>query len=79
MDFCVLVAAAIGFVPIGEELGETGSLGGLGKLFKAEIEVMDDDRVFCRKSYLGELVLIFSYRRAVGTDALTLLWCTLEF
>ena len=33
LDLCVLVVVSIAFVPIVEELGETGSLGGLGKLF----------------------------------------------
>ena len=33
LDLCVLVSVAIYFVPIVKEFGETGSLGGLGKLF----------------------------------------------
>ena len=79
MDLGVIVAIAIYFVTIVEELGETGSLGGLVKLIYVELDVMDEDKVVCCKAHLGEFVIIFSYFRTVGADSLTPLWCNLEF
>ena len=79
LDICIPVTVAIYFVPIVEGLSETGSLRGLGKLFYTEVEVVDKDRVICRESYLGELVLVFSDCCAVCADDFTPLWCNLMF
>ena len=78
-DICVLVVVVVGFVPIVEELGETGFLEGLGKHFLMGLEVMEEDSLFCRKSHLGDIVLVFSDCHAIGEDAFTPLWCAMEF
>ena len=59
LNFCVLVAVAIYFIQIAEEIFENCALGGLGKLLEAELEVMDEDRVVRCEAYLGEIILIY--------------------
>ena len=77
VDLGKLVCVSIYFVPIVDEFGETGALGGLGKLLEVEIEVMDKDSVVGREPHLGELIFVLCYGRTVCAEAFDLLWCAL--
>ena len=65
------------FFPILNEFGETGALGGLGKVLEVELDIVCSDIVVSREPYLCEFILILDGGCAICMDAFAPFWCTL--